>query len=370
MNAIHQLHELGQSVWLDFLDHQLISSGELRQWIDGQGLAGVTSNPTIFQKSISSSADDDDLIRAAPAGESDASVFERVATHEVRRACDEFLPFYHASAGEDGFVSIEVSPGVARDMAASVEEARRLWSEVDRPNLMVKIPGTVEGLAAIERCLLEGININITLLFSVERYVEVAEAYLRALEARAEQKLGVDRIASVASFFVSRVDTKVDKALRALRAAGRDLGSLEPGQTAIANAKLAFAEYERLYASERWRRLETLGARPQRLLWASTSPKDPAFSDLLYAEALVAPGTIDTMTKETLLAYLDHGRPEPRLKAGLGWAQEHFDHLAAIGIDFPQLMDELEEEGIRAFAKSYQDALATISAKRQSNDLR
>jgi transaldolase len=234
---------------------------------------------------------------------------------------------------------------------------------------MVKIPGTVQGLAAIERCLLEGININITLLFSVERYVEVAEAYLRALEARADQDLGIDRVASVASFFVSRVDTKVDKALQALRSVGRDLGSLEPGQTAIANAKLAYAEYERLFSSERWRRLETRGARPQRLLWASTSPKDPAFSDLLYAEALVAPGTIDTMTKETLLAYLDHGRPEPRLKAGLDWAQEHFDLLGAVGIDFPRLMEELEEEGVRAFAKSYDEALSTISAKRQSSGL-
>jgi transketolase len=361
VQPIQRLRELGQSVWLDFLDEKLLKSGELERMIEHDGVTGITSNPTIFQKAIAGSSDYDAFIRSSSPIDSDASVFEAIQVRTVMRACDQLRPIYDQTDGGDGFASVEVSPTLARDTAGSIAEARRLWSLIARPNLMVKIPGTREGLPAIRQCLTEGININITLLFSVERYLAVAEAYLLALEARLARREPFDCIASVASFFVSRVDTKVDKALDAL---GTPTARAERGHAAIANAKIAYEQYERLLASDRWRHLANRGAKPQRLLWASTSPKDPAYPDLHYAEALVGPGTIDTMTKETRKAYADHGTPDLRLTRGRAEARTRLASLAALGIDLPKVTEELEDEGIRAFVDSYEKALAAISEKR------
>jgi transaldolase len=332
--------------------------------IDQQGLTGATSNPTIFQKAIAASRDYDALIGSAAPLFSDAAVFEEIEVHEVAMACDLFRHVYDATNGADGFVSIEVSPLLARKTSASIEEARRLWTFVARPNVMIKLPGTREGLPAIERCLTEGININITLLFSVERYRQVAQAYLHALERRLAEGKPIDRVASVASFFVSRVDTKVDHEIDAL-SEGRSWKDLPRGRAAIANAELAYQEYTKLLASDRWRALAALGAQPQRLLWASTATKDPAYPDLYYAEALVGAGTIDTMTRETFSAYLANGKPLEHLGGSAERARAQLNDLSGLGIDFRRVTEELEDEGIEKFSKSYGQALATIAKKRQ-----
>jgi transaldolase len=365
MHRIRRLEELGQSVWLDFISRKLLMSGELERLVEQEGLRGVTSNPTIFQKAIAGSSDYDELIRSAPPSESDQRLLERLMVRDLTLACDTLRPVYETTAGADGFASIEVSPTVAEDPAASVEQASRLWNEVQRPNLMVKIPGTRAGLRAIKSCLAHGININITLLFSEPRYREVIEAYLKALEARVALNAPVDRVASVASFFVSRVDTKVDKALDALPEPRRAEGRALRGQIAIANAKIAYEEFERIYATDRWKPLAARGARPQRLLWASTSPKDPAYPDLYYVEALIGPQTVDTMTPECFRAYLDHGQPEIRLTRDRDRAHELMDRLASLGIDFGCVADELEDEGVAAFADSYNKALKSIGEKRR-----
>jgi transaldolase len=364
LNTIQELRQLGQSVWLDFIEHSLFTSGELTAMIE-DGLAGMTSNPTIFQKAIAASSDHDDLIGGPSAAESDATVFEGIAVREVTLACERFLPLYYETHGGDGYVSIEVSPRVARDTQSSIEEAERLWRAVSRPNLMVKIPGTQEGLAAIEHCLAEGLNINITLLFSVARYREVVEAYLRALERRLRDGRPLAGVASVASFFVSRVDTKVDKLLGAM--AGATGGSPSPlrGRTAVANAKLAYQDFAQVLASERWQKLAAQGARPQRLLWASTSTKDPSYPDTYYADALAGPHTVDTMTRETFRAYLDHGRPRARITEAPEEARAQMAALVSVGIDLKQITDALEDEGVRAFSDSYAKALASIAEKRR-----
>jgi transaldolase len=365
MHPIHSLRALGQSVWLDFIDHRMLTTGKLEQMIERDALAGLTSNPTIFQKSVAASSSYDDLIQSASPSETNESIFERIQVRDIRLACDLYRSLYERSNGTDGFVSIEVPPAFARDTQGSIDQARRLWSKVDKRNVMVKIPGTREGLAAIETCLAEGININITLLFSVPRYVEVAEAYLRAQEKRAHRGEPIDRVASVASFFVSRVDAKVDKALDAEGAKGGDKAKALRGQIAIANAKIAFGECERIVAGDRFRRLEASGARRQRLLWASTTPKDPAYADTYYAEALVGPHTIDTMALETFRAYIDHGKPEVRL-AKDGRAKEMMGALTGLGIDFERIADDLENEGIRLFAESFDKAVASIGDKRRT----
>jgi transaldolase len=367
MHPIQRLRELGQSVWLDFLDHDLIISGKLEHLIAEHGLSGATSNPTIFERSIARSGSYDALIRSASPMLSDAGIFEEIEIGDVRLACDLFRPVYEQTAGADGFVSIEVSPLVARHTLESIEHARRLWEGVARPNVMVKIPGTKEGLFAIEECLAEGININVTLLFSVERYREVAEAYLRALERRRARGEPIDRVASVASFFVSRIDTKVDAALSRLQEQGGPHGAKateDRGLTAIRNAKVAYDEYERIFVGDRWERLEAAGARRQRLLWASTSTKNPAYPDLYYAEALVGPGTIDTMTLETLESYLAHGNPEARLRLPSPEAHGNAVELGALGLDLEAMTDELEEEGLRSFTESFDRALGVIDERR------
>lgn len=366
MSTIDGLLACGQSAWLDFLDRKLLDSGDLERMIASDGLRGLTSNPTIFQKAIATSGAYDDVLGSAKPGEPDPMVLERLMVRDIRAACDRFLPVYERTGGRDGFVSIEVSPLAALDTKRSVEDAQRLWDAVSRPNVMVKIPGTPEGLPAIQSCLAAGININITLLFSVDRYIDVAEAHMNALAARVAAHQPIDRISSVASFFVSRVDTKVDRALDALDSGHGARARELRGQIAIANAKIAYEAYSRFVSSERWKTLEAVGAQPQRLLWASTSPKDPAYPDIYYADALVGPDTVDTMTLECFRAYLDHGKPEVRLTRDLSLAHSQIDALSALGIDLPRIERDLEQEGVAAFTESHRRAIETIGERRRT----
>lgn len=356
------LLEQGQSVWLDYLHRRLTRSGELQTLID-RGLRGMTSNPTIFEQAIGGSADyADELAELASSSKTDREVFETLAIQDVREAADLFQPVYRATGGADGFVSLEVSPGVAHDTDGSVNEARRLWKAVDRPNAMIKIPGTREGWPAIERCLQEGININITLLFSVDHYQQVAEAYMRALEKRLAAGQSIDRISSVASFFVSRVDTEVD---RRIQAKGGSLLSLQ-GKVAIAGARLAYAMFEKMTRSARWRALEAQGAQRQRLLWASVGTKNPGYSDVMYVESLIGHDTVATIPPDTLARFEDHGRVSDALGVGTARdARRVMDALATGWIDFADVNRTLEAEGIEKFAKSFQELLGTIAQRRR-----
>jgi transaldolase len=358
--AMQALLELGQSVWLDYLRRGMLQSGELQSLID-DGLRGMTSNPTIFEQAIGGSGDYDDELRAlAASGRSPAEIFERLAVGDVRGAADLFRPVYDAAAGRDGFVSLEVSPTLARDTEGTIAEARRLWAEVDRPNVMIKVPGTREGWPAIERLLTEGINVNITLLFSLEHYQKVAEAHLRALEARLEAGAPVGRLASVASFFVSRVDTETDRRIDARGGALRELR----GKVAIANARLAYAWFRDLLASARWQGLAAAGAAPQRILWASTGTKDPSYSDVLYVDSLVGRDTINTMPPATLRLFEDHGTVRPTLPGDVAEARGVMERLAAGGVDFDDVTRVLEDEGVEKFAHSFDSLLGAIGRKR------
>jgi transaldolase len=360
---MQRLLDMKQSVWLDDLSRGMTRSGELRTLIDS-GLRGMTSNPTIFEQAIEGSSDyEDDLNRLAMSPKTDREVYEILAIQDVREAADLFRPLYDSTGGRDGFVSLEVSPGVALDTEASVNEARRLWKALDRPNTMIKIPGTREGWPAIERCLLEGININITLLFSLEHYRAVAEAWLRALEARVEQGKTIQSLASVASFFVSRVDTEVDKRIQAKG------GSLLPlqGKAAIAGAQLAYATFLDIAGSPRWKSLEAKGAGLQRLLWASTGTKNRAYSDVVYVESLIAPDTIVTVPLETLRLFEDHGMTARRLGRDIANDAEHaMAALAEGGIDFSDVNRTLEGEGIEKFSRSFDRLLTVIADKRRA----
>jgi transaldolase len=357
------LLDLKQSVWLDDLSREMTRSGELRDLID-RGLRGMTSNPTIFEKAIrDSTAYDDDLSTWSMSPETDRDVYERLAIQDVREAADVFRPVYDATSGRDGFVSLEVSPGVARDTEGSIKEARRLWRALDRPNTMIKIPGTREGWPAIERCLAEGININITLLFSVDHHRAVAEAWLRALEMRLELGQSIDNLASVASFFVSRVDTEVDARIQAK---GGRLLALQ-GKAAIAQAQLAYAAYEAMIKSDRWRRLTDKGARPQRLLWASTGTKNAAYSDVLYVESLIAPDTIVTIPPQTLRLFEAHGVVTRTLGCGIANdAKQVMGALAEGGIDLAAVNRTLEDQGIDNFTKSFDNLLQLIGNTRKT----
>jgi len=356
------LLDLGQSVWLDYLRRGMLQSGELQRMID-DGLRGMTSNPTIFEHAIGGSTDyDHALSRVAASPRTDREIFELLAVEDVRTAADAFRPVYDASQGADGFVSLEVSPTLARDTAGTIGEARRLWAAVDRPNVMIKVPGTREGWPAIERLLTDGINVNITLLFSLEHYRQVAEAYLRALEARRQAGQAIDRVASVASFFVSRVDTEVD---RRLDATGARPSALR-GKIAIANARLAYAWFRDLLDSPRWRALAASGAKPQRLLWASTGTKDPAYSDVLYVDSLIGADTINTLPPQTLQLFEDHGTVRETLAGDAAEAQRVMDGLRAVAIDFDDVARVLEREGVEKFAHSFETLLGVIAAKRKT----
>ncbi|HEU5220261.1 MAG TPA: transaldolase, partial [Gemmatimonadales bacterium] len=358
-NPLIRLGQLGQSPWYDYITRDLIASGTLARLIQDDGLQGMTSNPTIFEKAIAGSADyDADISRLAAEGRSPGDIFEGLAVQDVRAACDAFRPVYDRTGGADGLVSLEVSPELANDTPGTIAEAARLWAAVDRPNAMIKIPGTREGLAAIEASLAAGISINITLLFSVARYEQVIEAFLKGLERRAAQGQPVDRINSVASFFVSRVDGRVDPLLDK---AG-DPQKLR-GTIAIANAGMAYQAFERSRSTPRWTALEKAGARPQRPLWASTSTKDPRYPDVYYIEALVAADTVNTIPPDTFGAYRDHGQPEPRIAQAIATAPARLAALAAMGIDLEEVTRFLEQDGVAKFAASYRQLLAGIDAK-------
>jgi transaldolase len=358
-NPLVRLGELGQSPWYDYITRDLMLSGELDRLIQEDGLRGMTSNPTIFEKAIADSRlYDDEIRRLSEQGKSAAEIFEWLAVEDVRAACDRFAQLHRKTDGSDGQVSLEVSPALANDTAGTIQEAQRLWAAVDRPNLMIKIPGTKAGLPAITESLASGISVNVTLLFSVERYAEVIEAFLQGLERRQEQGLPIRPIASVASFFVSRVDSKVDPLLDRMG----DPKQLR-GKIAVANACAAYRLFEWLLSAPRWDHLAKAGARPQRPLWASTSTKDPRYPDVYYVEALVAPRTVNTMPPETFEAYRDHGKPAVRIQDGMAAAQAQLKTLEQTGIDLTAVTRELEEEGVAKFAASHASLLARIEAK-------
>ncbi len=357
-NALRRLHELGQSIWLDFISRELITSGELDRLID-LGLLGMTSNPTIFEKAIASStAYDAQLAALAGRGLASQAIFEALAIKDIQDAADRLRPVYDRLAGADGFVSLEVSPALAHDTEATVAEVERLWRAVARPNVMIKIPATQEGLPAIARSIAKGINVNVTLLFDVDRYEAVVNAYFEGLERRAAAGQPIDGIASVASFFVSRVDTAVDKLL-----AQRPEHAHLLGTAAVANAKVAYERFERLFASARFARLSQQGARIQRVLWASTSTKNPAYPDLKYVEPLIGPHTVNTVPPPTLEAILDHATVRLSIREGVEEAHAALAALAAAGIDLKAVTKQLEDEGVAAFARSYEDLLGTIERK-------
>ena len=370
-NPLKQLAELGQSVWYDYIRRDLYTGPLLRRLIQEDGLSGMTSNPTIFQKAIADSTLYDEDVRAQ-SGQSPAQIFEALAVADVKAAADVFRSVYDARGGDDGFVSIEVAPGLARDTQGTVAEARRLWKACDRPNVMVKIPGTAEGLPAIRQCVAEGININITLLFSVRRYREVMEAYVAAMEERAAKGLSCERIRSVASFFVSRVDTNADKKLDAMagdparsesdRAAARRLR----GKLAIANARIAYEAFEEVFGSARFAAVRSKGAHVQKPLWASTSAKDPAYPALYYVEALVAPDSVDTMPPETFDAYREHGDPKVCIRKDLAGSHAAVKDLAALGVDVESVATELEDDGVKKFSDSYDQLLKAVSEKEKA----
>lgn len=367
-NPLQKLCELGQSVWLDYMRRDLYTAGDLARLIREDGLRGMTSNPTIFRKAIVETDLYDQQIRSeVKEGKDPAAIFERLAIEDVQRAADEFRSVYEATDGNDGFVSIEVRPHLAHDTEGSISEAHRLWETCDRPNVMIKIPSTKQGLQAIRRCLSDGININITLLFSVPRYREVMEMFLSALEKRLAAGKRVDHLRSVASFFVSRVDTSVDKKLERIAQRGGSRPQVKlarnlRGKLAIANARIAYQAFGEVFAGARFRKLAARGARLQRPLWASTSTKDPAYPALYYVEALVAPDTVDTMPPETLATYRIHGDPRVRIHEDLPGAHAAFRQLGELGID-AEVFHELEEEGIEKFTDSCSATLKSIREK-------
>jgi transaldolase len=366
-SRLHALHELGQSVWLDYIRRGIIDNGELEGMIRAHDLRGVTSNPSIFEEAIGKSDDYDDEMEFLAADGAEANeAFETLAVSDIQRTCDLFRAVYDAAEGHDGFVSLEVSPLLASDTQRTIEEARRLWKLVGRPNLMIKVPGTDEGIPAIEELLAEGLNVNITLLFSLAGYERVMGAYLRGMERRAEAGQPLDRIGSVASFFVSRVDTAIDAELEAIAARGGEQGETAKGlmgRAAIANAKLAYARFAEVFSGERWERLAAKGARVQRPLWASTSTKNPAYRDVIYIEALIGPHTVNTVPLATIEAFADHGEARRTVDADLDGAHADLAGLKALGIDLDAVTERLQVEGVEKFAKSYNQMIHTVGEK-------
>jgi len=369
-NPIHAALALGQSIWYDNIQRAMLSSGELQRMIRDDGLRGLTSNPTIFEKAITGSHDYDqalrDELRRLP-GQTSESLFYTLAIDDISAAADLLRPIYDESQGTDGMVSIEVSPDLAHDTDATVEQALRLHQRIGRPNLMIKVPATPEGLPAVERLIDAGINVNVTLLFSVERYIEVIESYLLGLESRLRRGQPVDRIASVASFFVSRVDTAVDKLLEQCMATtgAEERARLQAmlGQVAIANAKRAYQEFKTHFHSDRFNTLRAAGAQVQRLLWASTGTKNPAYSDVLYLDNLIGADTVNTAPPDTYRAFLDHGKAQPTLEQGMEQAKALLVELSVLGIDIEAVTRQLEADGVASFAKSYHHLLDAISEK-------
>jgi transaldolase/glucose-6-phosphate isomerase len=361
-NPLKGLLAYGQSPWMDYIRRDLLTGGGLKKFIAEDGLRGMTSNPAIFEKSITGSSLYDDILNSPEAKSlNPKQLFEKIAIRDVQDACDIFRPVYDESKHRDGYVSLEVSPFLANDTIATMEEARRLWKAVNRPNLMVKVPATPEGIPAIRQLLEEGLNINITLLFAQSAYEKVAEAFIAALEARAAKNQPINHIASVASFFVSRIDTLVDSKIDALlKTAGGDtkvlLESLH-GTIAIANAKLTYKKYQELFGGPRWRALAAKGAQTQRLLWASTSTKNPKYRDVIYVEELIGADTVDTIPPATFDAFRDHGKLRSSLTEDVPGAARHMENLAKAGISMKEVTDQLIADGVKLFADAFKTLL-------------
>ena len=371
-NPLLQLKELGQSVWYDNIDRTQLTNGQFQRLLDEDGVVGVTANPTIFDKSISSGhAYDEQINQLIKEGKSTNEIYEALIITDIQTVADVLRPIYDQTNGLDGYVSLEVSPDLAHDTDGTLSEVRRFWKMVNRPNLMIKIPGTPEGLPAIRQSLIEGININITLIFSLQTYQEVAEAYVSALESRQAEGKDISRIASVASFFVSRVDTLVDKLLEDKIKATSDsaeqqkLKSLE-GKAAIANARLVYQDFKLIFNTPRFDNLKQHGAHVQRPLWASTSTKNPAYRDVLYAEELIGPNTVDTMPLETIEKFRDHGRVRLSIEDDIPQAHAVLDALEQVGIHYDQVTQQLQDEGVKKFADSFHDLFKGIESKKKA----
>jgi transaldolase len=358
-SRLHELSQHGQSVWIDSLSRQWLRDGTMRKLIDEDAVVGVTSNPTIFQKALSEGDWYDEQLRELIQAEEDArEIFWQLAVADINEACDLFRPIWDGGSGRDGYVSLEVEPDLAYDRDATIEQALKLHEWVDKPNLFVKIPATEPGLGAIEECIARGKSINVTLIFSLARYEAVAQAYVRGLERLVESGSDPSRVASVASFFVSRVDTEADKRLEAV-------GHPElKGKLAIANAKLAYERYKELFSGERWAALAAKGATKQRCLWASTSTKNPEYRDVMYVEELIGPETVNTMPLETIEAFQDHGVVADTLEQGVDEAQKLLEELARAGVDYDDVVDTLEREGVQKFSDAFAELLEGIRAKR------
>jgi transaldolase len=370
MTAIEELHAMGQSIWYDNIQRSMLQNGSFAKLIESGDIRGVTSNPSIFHNAISKSHDYDSTIASlAHSDLSTEALFIELAIEDIRSAADLFHQLYEKSSGGDGYVSLEVNPRLARDTQATIDETRRLWKVVDRPNLMIKIPATEEGLPAIQAAIADGFNINVTLIFSIERYRAVMEMFISGLEQRIASRLPVTSIASVASFFVSRVDSKIDAKLQTITKNGT-AGILQAehllGKAAIANARLAYQEFQEVFESERFRGLAAKGARLQRPLWASTSTKNPSYRDVMYVEELIGPNTVNTMPPQTLDAFRDHGFPRQSIEEDLEGCRKNLDDLNTLGISMAQVTSELELEGVKAFADAYDALLATLQERRVS----
>lgn len=372
MNPLKALGELGQSIWLDYMQRSLVTTGKLQRLIEDDGLKGLTSNPTIFQKAVEGSQDYDDLFKEwAPRGASAGEVFEALAIRDIGDAARIFRPVWEKTRHRDGYCSIEVTPTLAHDTQGTVVEARRLWKKLGVPNVMVKIPGTVEGVPAIEQCVSEGLNINVTLLFSQDAYVAVAEAYIRGLEKRASRGEDVSESASVASFFVSRIDTLVEKTIASRVKAGatprqKALFDEIAGKVAIANARQAYQRYKALFSGSRWQALADRGAKTQRVLWASTGTKNPRYSDVLYVDELIGPDTVNTIPPATLDAFRDHGKARRTLDEGLEQADAVMRKLEQSGISMKAVTDQLVDEGVKSFEDSFRQLISAVDGRLKS----
>ena len=357
-NPLHELHQHGQSVWLDFIRRGILDDGSLERMIQEYDLRGVTSNPSIFEQAMTGSSDyDDEMEEMASSGVDASAAYERLAIEDIQRTADLFRSVYDASGGKDGFVSLEVSPSLAKDTEATLAEARRLWAAVDRPNVMIKIPGTAEGIPAIEQALSEGININVTLLFSRDMHEQVMRAYIRGLERRLDAGQPVGHVASVASFFVSRVDTAIDAELERL-------GRTElQGKAAVANAKLAYQRFREIFDGADFARLREAGAQVQRPLWASTSTKNPAYRDVIYVEELIGPDTVNTMPLATVKAFADHGVAKRTVDQDLDEARAVLRKLEEAGVDLDQVTTQLQTEGVGKFTGSFEELISHVGEK-------
>ncbi|MGN6376941.1 MAG: transaldolase [Sphingomonas sp.] len=363
MSKLSDLGGLGQAAWLDFVDRKFLEEGGLKKLVEEDGLTGVTSNPSIFEKAMGHGTAYDDSLADYDRTHPDAPTIDRyeaLAVQDIKAAADTLRPVYDRLTGKDGYVSLEVSPYLADDTDATIAEAAKLWKMVDKPNLMIKIPGTDAGAPAIAATLAAGINVNVTLLFSIDAYKKVAEAYVQGLEQRVARGEPIDRIASVASFFVSRIDTQIDKKIDEL---GTDEAKAIRGKVAIANAKMAYQWYLDFLKSERWQKLAAKGAMPQRLLWASTGTKDPAYPDTLYVDTLIGPDTVNTLPPKTMDAFRDHGTPKQTLTENIDEARHVLAEAERLGLDLDDVTGRLVEEGVASFAKSFDDLLGAIAQK-------